>query len=146
MEKGHDMNTEHTSLIVFRTAAASSCPAAAAADAPEPAVPDEPLHGAAVPPRPAPSAAAETTTTPVTTATTTREAAVATETTAETKDCSKTNKFEAQAVKLWEIHFRETEANTENQRIYSDDIEAPIPAVANAVKEYNIQSGIRTHR
>ena len=131
-------------MIVFRTAPASSCPTAAA-DAPEPAVPDEPLHGAAVPPRPAPSAAAETTTTTVTT-TTTREAAVATETTAETKDCSKTNKFEAQAVKLWEIHFRETEANTENQRIYSDDIEAPIPAVANAVKEYNIQSGIHTHR
>ena len=137
-------------MIVFRTAPASNCPtaaAAAAADAPEPAVPDEPLHGAAVPPRPAPSAAAETATvTTTTTTTTTREAAVATETTAETKDCSKTNEFEAQAVKLWEIHFRETEANTENQRIYSDDIEAPIPAVANAVKEYNIQSGIRTHR
>ena len=135
-------------LIFLRTAAAPAWPAAAAGapeDAPEPAVPDEPLHGAAVPPRPAPSAAAETTTNTVTTTTTaaattttTTEAAVATETTAETKDCSKTNKFEAQAVKLWEIHFRETEANTENQRIYSDDIEAPIPAVANAAIEHSI--------
>ena len=132
-------------LIFLRTAAAPSPTAAAAEDAPEPAVPDEPLHGAAVPPRPAPSAAAETTTNTVTTTTTaaaatttTTEAAVATETTAETKDCSKTNKFEAQAVKLWEIHFRETEANTENQRIYSDDIEAPIPAVANAAIEHSI--------
>ena len=132
-------------LIFLRTAAAPSPTAAAAEDAPEPAVPDEPLHGAAVPPRPAPSAAAETTTNTVTTTTTaaattttTTEAAVATETTAETKDCSKTNKFEAQAVKLWEIHFRETEANTENQRIYSDDIEAPIPTVANAAIEHSI--------